>query len=512
MSAAVDPRPLWPLLDAIRGPDANLVSEPPRARQPSWSGVAHDSRRVAPGDVFVAISGARHEGLTHAREALAAGAVALVAEEDPGLDAPLIRVRSARRALGRAARFWAGAPSRALRVIAVTGTNGKSTVAWMVRDLLRHMGLRVGLLGTLLYDTGKRRRAAPLTTPDALELQSLLAEMVEAGCDAAVLEASSHGLDLHRLEGCDVHVGVYTNLSRDHLDYHGSMERYREVKLRLIDQVRHSTGPWDRAVVYDRGVAAWRTIPERADRLPLVVYDSSAGECCEGAYSVCARGADLRGSTFALHGPDLPAAGLEGRLPLPGRHNLANALAALSACVACGLDPAALVAGLAEFGGVPGRLEPVAGGAGTPRVLVDYAHTPDAVARVLRELRPLVPGRLIAVFGCGGDRDRGKRPEMGRAATTIADLAILTNDNPRSEDPRRIADDVLAGVEGSCELILDRREAIARAIDAASREDVVVLLGKGHEDYQIVGSERRAFDDRQVAAALLEARAGESQS
>ena len=228
-----------------------------------------------------------------------------------------------------------------------------------------------------------------------------------------------------------------------------------------------------------------------------------------GAFSTRVDSSDLKGTTFTVYGPGMGPRGVRGRIALPGRHNLANALAAIATCAACDVDPSRAVEALADFEGVPGRLEPVAAGAGAPSLFVDYAHTPDAVERVLTELRPLVAGRLIALFGCGGDRDRGKRPAMGNAVTRIADVAILTNDNPRDEDPRRIAQDATLGVSGPCEVILDRGDAIARAIALARTDDAVVLLGKGHEDYQILGRERRDFDDRRVAGALLRSKWGD---
>lgn len=503
MRGAERRRPLAELERAIDGPDDNLIEAPAISGRETYSGLTHDSREVAPGDVFVAIPGARHDGLDHVAEALAAGACAVIAQADPGIDPPLYKVRDARLALGRAARLFHGAPSGAMRVLGITGTNGKTTVAWMLRHLLRRLGLPAGMLGTVEYDTGAGPRSARLTTPDALELQTLLAEMRKRGLEAAIVEASSQGLELRRFEGCDVHVGVFTNLTRDHLDHHGTMEAYREAKLMLVDRVRSSSGPWKRAIVYDAADPAWETIPARAKGIELLRFDSTAEGAIEGAFSTRVESVDLGGTTFWLFGPGIVRTGVRAFLRLPGRHNLANGLAAVASCASCGIDPALAVEALADFAGVPGRLEPVAAGAGAPSLFVDYAHTPDAVERVLTELRPLVAGRLIALFGCGGDRDRGKRPVMGRAVTRIADVAILTNDNPRGEDPGHIVEDVRAGLSGPCEIILDRADAIERAIALAGSEDAVVLLGKGHEDYQILGRERRDFDDRRVAETFL---------
>lgn len=487
------------LLQALAG---EVVGAPVLTRDRRWSGLAHDSRCVRPGDLFVAVPGGQHDGHDHIAAALAAGAVGVVAERPVEINVPLVRVSNARRALGRAARLRYGAPSAALRSFAVTGTNGKTTVAWILRHLLRSLGQPTAMFGTVEYDTGAKLHRARLTTPDALQLQKLLNEAREHGCQNVVFEASSHGIALDRLEACDVHVAIYTNLTRDHLDYHHDLDEYRETKLQLIEIVRAAQGDWPKGIAYNAADPAWQTIPERGAAMGLVPFrlglPSDTSE-----WSAEPLRESLEGTEFLLRGPVLPDGGLTGRTALPGRINLENCLAALAGAVAARIDIGEALASLETLSPPPGRLELVPGGPLAATVLVDFAHTPDAVRCVLEDLRPLTPGRLIAVFGCGGDRDRGKRPLMGKAATDVADLAVLTSDNPRSENPQRIVEDVLEGVRGNCEVILDRRQAIARAIESADPADVVVVLGKGHEDTQIVGDERRHFDDRQVAGEIL---------
>ena len=501
------------LLAAIAGNDDNLLSASGLSATSLCTGVAHDSRRVVAGDLFVAIVGAVADGHNHIDAAANAGAVAVVAERDVAAGRlPVIRVRSTRRALGRIARLRWKAPSAAMRVIAITGTNGKSSVAWGVSHVLRTLGTKTGLLSTVRYDTGRDSIAAPLTTPDALMLQELLARMHDAGCRAVLLEASSHGLELDRLEGCDLHLGVFTNLSRDHLDYHGEMESYRRAKLRLIDLVRRADAGGERRIVFNADDPAWSELPHLAADLSPFAYSVDPQSAAVGSVDLYVEAMDLQlnGTRYRVYGRGLPIDGIEGRTPLVGRINLENTCAVLATCAALGVAPQDAARALTTVSPVPGRMECVVvadAALSRPAIMVDYAHTPDAIARVLADLRPLTIGRLIVVFGCGGDRDRGKRPLMGRAATAESDLAILTNDNPRTEDPRRIFADVLAGTGSRrCEVIPDRRAAIRRAIDEAGYGDLVVILGKGHETVQIVGEDRLPFDDRQVVKELVRER------
>jgi UDP-N-acetylmuramoyl-L-alanyl-D-glutamate--2,6-diaminopimelate ligase len=470
------------------------------------TGVSHDSRAVAPGDLFVAIRGAKSDGLAHVGEALSRGAVA-VAAEGPAPAAipsavPWVRVRNARRALALTAARLAGDPAEKLVLAAVTGTNGKTTTTTLLSALLAKRFGRAGFVGTVGYSTGKRAVEAARTTPDAVVLQSLLAEMVAESVPAAALEASSHALALDRLAGCRFDSAVFTNLTRDHLDFHRDMEDYFEAKARLFSMRKEGAAavvnvddPWGARLA--------------ADTAPPVVRTSSRGaaEADVRAESVVC---DLEGTRF-----ELVAAGR--RFPISsrllGRFNADNLLSAAAAGLALGLTDAQVQAGCAAVDRVPGRLEPVE--AGQPyRVLVDYAHTPDAIERLLAAVRELTDKKIILVFGAGGDRDRGKRFPMGEIAGRMADIPIATSDNPRSEDPGAILADVGRGLDASGATkalkVVDRREAIRAAIDLANPGTVVVLAGKGHETTQVIGDRELPFDDRAVARELvLERKAGE---
>lgn len=487
------------LVDRMDGGDGNVLSRP--GAWPDVGGVCADSRRVKPGDVFVAVTGLRDDGKKWIDDACAAGAQALVCEGEYSESLlPVVRVRDARRALGRAASFVHGDPSEHLRVFAVTGTNGKTTVAWILRHLLSKGGIRAGFLGTVGYDVGGGLEPAALTTPDAPSLQRYLARMRDCDLDAAVMEASSHALDLHRLEGTRVEIGIFTNLTRDHLDYHGSMEAYRDAKLALGQITR-------RAVVFDAGDAAWDSLVELAPEIEICRYQVGEGCVQSPAVQVRVIREDLGGTQVELHFPNGEV--VQGHVPLPGIFNVSNAAAAASAAWIAGISAEIIGEVLGSVPAIPGRLERVEPcSAGLPMVFVDFAHTPDAVERVTSEVRRLTSGGLTVVFGCGGDRDRGKRPLMARAATDHADRAIFTNDNPRNEDPQQITDDALAGLSRRCEVELDRARAIEKAIGGAGDGDVVLILGKGHEEGQIVGNEKRPFLDRRVVAEILAQRAG----
>ena len=464
--------------------------------------LASDSRRVRPGDLFFALAGPRREGRAHVREALAAGAVAAVVDrEAEPAEGPLIRVAEPRRALAEAADRFHGSPSRRLRLVGLTGTNGKTTTSWMLESVFRAAGLEPGLIGTTGIRFGGVTRPNPYTTPEPADLQALLREMADAGVRAVALEVSSHALVQRRAYGLAFDVVAFSNLTRDHLDYHGTMESYLDAKLMLFDG-RNGLPPGKAATAVvnadDPAAGAVLEAARRGGLRPLRYGAAAAAEV-----RIVRAEAVPGGLAVALEAGTT----LELRLPLFGRYNAWNAAAAFAAARALDIAPAAALAGLAAVRGVPGRLEPVE--AGQPfGVVVDYAHTPDALERALGALREHAAGRLLAVFGCGGDRDRGKRPEMGRVARAGADEVWVTSDNPRSEAPAGIAAEILAGAGGAggpVHLELDRRAAIAAALTAARPGDTVLIAGKGHETAQVVGDRVLPFDDREVARELLRA-------
>lgn len=461
--------------------------------------VVHDSRRTVPGALFCAVPGEHSDGHDHAPAAVEAGAAALLVERWLEPSVPQLRVPSVRRAMGRAAAVVHGHPSRELTVVGVTGTNGKTTVAHLVEAAAGAAGRGTGLIGTV----GTRIHGAPQpgarTTPEGTDLQRLLRRMRDRGVEVVAMEVSSHGLALHRVDGTRFAAAVFTNLTRDHLDFHGTMAAYEAAKARLF------TPELSRRAVVCVDDAPGRRLAEDA-AVPTTTYGTAAA----AEHRLRDLEADVDGGRCRLVGPD-GEVGLNTRLP--GAFNLLNAAAALLASRAVGLDPQAARLGIAACEGVPGRLERVDAGRG-PAVFVDYAHTPEALARVLETARGLCPGgRTVVVVGCGGDRDRGKRPRMGAVAAGGADLAVLTSDNPRSEEPARILAAVAAGareVAGGAEVVeeLDRREAIATALRRAGPGDVVVIAGKGHETGQELAEGTVPFDDREVARELLAARRG----
>lgn len=434
--------------------------------------IVADSRSCVPGDAFVAMRGTHVDGHAFVGQAYERGASAAVVERatafPPGR--AQVVVRDARRAGSRiAARFY-GEPSQALRVVGITGTNGKTTTAYLVRTMLADAGIACAVIGTLGVEFAGTAEPLANTTPPAIELQGILAGLRARGAGAVSMEVSSHALALERVDDVAFEVGVLTNVTRDHLDFHGTQEAYVAAKRRLFDLARIAVLNVDDP----QGAAFAREL--RAAGRPVITYALDAG-------------ADLR--------PEL----LEP-LALPGSFNVANGLAALGVARALGLDERRAAAALATLRAVPGRMERFSGGG--IDVIVDYAHTPDALANVLRALRGSTRGRLVAVFGCGGDRDAGKRPEMGAIAGALADEVVVTSDNPRGEDPLAIARAVAAPIAAT--IVLDRRAAIRGAIEAAAPGDVVVVAGKGHEAYQIVGTEKLPFDDRDEVRAALAVR------
>ncbi|HXZ24915.1 MAG TPA: UDP-N-acetylmuramoyl-L-alanyl-D-glutamate--2,6-diaminopimelate ligase [Nitrospiria bacterium] len=475
--------------------------------------VADDSAAVEPGALFVAVKGLRHDGHEYVEEAFRRGAVGAVIEQSrllAGLPtAPcLICVSDSRMALRRIAVAFYGEPAGRLRMVGVTGTNGKTTTAYLIQSILSAAGLPAGLIGTIGYRIGERQLTASHTTPGLLALQQLLAGMVREGLRAAVMEVSSHALAQGRVEGCEFDAAVFTNLTQDHLDFHGTMENYFAAKRTLFEGLADGrygkSGAW--AVINRDDPWGRKLLDAHPDR--TLTYglepgaDVTAAELVVDWSGIRATIRSARG-TFPIDSP------------LVGRYNVPNLLAAVGAGLAMGCDPEAIQAGIRQMRQVPGRFEKVEEPGQPFRVIVDYAHTDDALRRLLLAVRELQRGRVIVVFGCGGDRDRGKRPKMGRAAAELADLAVLTSDNPRSEEPRSILGQIEAGVKDTepparrlrdYRIVEDRRAAIGWAIGAAEPGDAVVIAGKGHEDYQIIGTARLPFDDRAVAREALRAR------
>jgi UDP-N-acetylmuramoyl-L-alanyl-D-glutamate--2,6-diaminopimelate ligase len=453
--------------------------------------LAYDTRRVKPGALFFCVPGERVDGHELAGEAIERGAVGLVVERLLEVDVPQLFVPDVRAAMATSADAFFEEPTKELDVAAVTGTNGKTTTTFLLRSILEAAGRRPGLVGTVEWIVGGEHRTAPFTTPEAIDLQRLFREMLDAGDRSAALEASSHGAALNRLDRVRFDVLVFTNLSQDHLDLHGTMEEYFQAKRRLFVGAQ----PPPAAVnVGDR----WgrRLAEELADvhRAPLLTF--GLGDDAE----VRPERLELtsQGSTFRAEGIDLET-------PLLGTFNVENVLGAVAGAVLLDLSADAIAAGVAAVSGVPGRFEPV--DEGQPfAILVDFAHTPDSLETALRAARGLAERKVIAVFGAGGDRDRAKRPLMGRVAVAESDFAIVTSDNPRSEDPLAIIEDILQGAGGDVEIDPDRRTAIYRAVALAEPGDVVVIAGKGHEKGQEIGGVVHPFDDQAVAREAVAAR------
>ncbi|HWX87695.1 MAG TPA: UDP-N-acetylmuramoyl-L-alanyl-D-glutamate--2,6-diaminopimelate ligase [Solirubrobacteraceae bacterium] len=467
------------------------------------TGLAYDSRTVEAGTLFFCIPGYERDGHDFAAAAIAAGAVALVVERELGLEVPEIVVRSTRAAMGPlAARFY-GDPTSELHVVGVTGTNGKTTTAHLVRALLQAAGERCGLLGTVGSQIGGSHRPATRTTPEAIDLQSDLRAMLDSGERYCAMEVSSHAVALGRTDGVGFAAALFTNLTQDHLDFHPTMEDYFQAKRRLF--LPTDTAERPRIAVVNVDDPYGRRLAAELEHALTFAIDSDADYRARGVR------VDLAGSHFELHFPQ----GVRTlTLPLPGRFNVANALAALAVTHALGFELDTLVSALERGVRVPGRLEPVDEGQGFA-VLVDYAHTPDSLQNVLRTAHEVGHGRVICVFGAGGDRDRGKRPLMGEVGARLADVLLVTSDNPRSEDPEAIIAEIMDGVSsaprppGARPVVseVDRRAAIERAVALAQSGDVLVIAGKGHEQGQeLAGGLKVPFDDVAVAREALGAR------
>jgi UDP-N-acetylmuramoyl-L-alanyl-D-glutamate--2,6-diaminopimelate ligase len=471
------------IVDALKRED--LIVEAP-GDVPMLTGVTDDTRQLKQGNLYVAVRGTQSDGHRFVADAVAGGAAAIIVEARQGIGVPEIIVTDSRRAASTAAQTWFDRPADRLTLVAVTGTNGKTTTTALARHLLNE-GEDIGSIGTLGAFDGHGNpipsTAGTLTTPGPIDLQSTLAAMAGRGVTGVVMEASSHSLDQRRLDDLTFAAAIFTNLTQDHLDYHRTMEDYLAAKLRLSGLL--GLNGYEIVNLDD---PAWTAMPARSSR--RLTFGTAAGADVR-AHEIQL---DNAGSVFQLVTTWGQAA---VRLPLLGDYNVANALGAAAAALALGRPFGEVVQRLRTSPQVPGRMELITE---SPCVVLrDYAHTPDALERALVALRPLTPGRLIVVFGCGGDRDRGKRPLMGRIATELADLPVVTSDNPRTEDPDQIIDEIETGMGGKKHFrFTDRREAIGAALNAGRPGDTVLLAGKGHETYQVVGREKLPFDEREI--------------
>jgi UDP-N-acetylmuramoyl-L-alanyl-D-glutamate--2,6-diaminopimelate ligase len=513
------------LLRVLAPIDANASSGPGSGQPvqaPGFAGqaadrevtaVTYDSRQAGPGAVFVALRGAHADGATFVRDAIRRGAIAVVSDAaaPDGVGLPWLRVADARLALAALASELSGHPSRELTLVGITGTNGKTTTSYLLASIFEAAGVRCGRIGTVGYRIADREIDAPRTTPEAPDLQRMLREMVTVGCGACVMEVSSHALALRRADHLQFAAAIFTNLTRDHLDFHRNMEEYFDAKRRLFE------------LLPDTAVAITNLDDRRGaeiaakTRRPVTYAIDAAADVRPGPLSFSLDGLSFEART--------PRGTLRLRSPLVGRPNAYNILAAVAAAMALDVAFSAIENGIEQLAQVPGRFQVVSASTDDVRVVVDYAHTDDALKNLLETARPLAPGRLITVFGCGGDRDRPKRPLMGAVAARLSDLVVVTSDNPRSEDPEQIIDEIKRGIvvpadRGAARgaagprstpylAISDRRAAIERAVRDARAGDLVLIAGKGHEKYQVIGERVLPFDDVEVArAALARRRAG----
>ncbi len=469
------------------------------------TGIQLDSRQVLPGDLFIALRGTKVDAHRFVKQAVASGAAAVMVEESVDLpEVPVIQVPDTRRAMAVVAANFYGCPTKELKLIGVTGTNGKTTTTYLIEQLLQYKGASAGVIGTIQTKIKGKTIPAKNTTPEAVELQKTFRMMQDEGCEYSVIEVSSHALDMGRTRGCQFHIGVFTNLTQDHLDYHGTMEKYREAKSLLFSQLGNA---------YDGEL----------QNNPFAIFnadDKASGYFMKRtAAQVLTYGidqpADVRAENikFSSSGTSFMLKTFWGKVPvktrLVGKFNVYNVLAAVSVALVEGMDLHQIRSGLAELKGVAGRFEPVEMGQSF-NVLVDYAHTPDSLENVLKTIREFAKRRVICLVGCGGDRDRSKRPIMADIAVKYSDHAIFTSDNPRTEDPMEILEDMLTGV-ASCRqerytVICNRRQAIHEAVKKAEPEDVILIAGKGHETYQEINGVRHHFDDREAARDAIASR------
>ena len=454
-----------------------------------------DSRQVTPGSCYIAVKGTQFDGHSAIPQAIANGAIAIVAEtpcpkQHEGIY--WVQVEDTHTARGLLMSAWHNFPGRQLIMLGITGTNGKTTISYLLHHILRNTWQRAGLIGTIMYDDGARRSTSHNTTPGSVELQRMLADMVRNGCRAVAMEVSSHALDQRRTVGVDFRVGIFTNLTQDHLDYHGDMESYYQAKKKLFTGMAES-GDHKAVAVINVDDPYGRRLAEEMRPLMKV---RTFGEAADADYRITPHNITLKGSQYELkyHNKTYLV-----RTPLIGMFNISNSLAALVGAAAAGVNLRDAICSLARAPQVPGRMELVSS-SGNVQCFVDYAHTPDALENVCRTMKELCRrGRLIVVFGCGGDRDRTKRPLMGAAAARYGDICIVTSDNPRSEDPVAIIDEIMPGIPAEKQRrITHRAEAIRTALEMATPGDVVLIAGKGHEDYQIIGEKTIHFSDAEV--------------
>ncbi|MBN1611750.1 MAG: UDP-N-acetylmuramoyl-L-alanyl-D-glutamate--2,6-diaminopimelate ligase [Polyangiaceae bacterium] len=492
---------LGELVEALAPVRAKLGGEAARRAEARAADVQHDSRKVRPGDVFAALPGAHTHGLEHVEQALASGAAAILVESGASSalgTTPRIEVGDIRLALALAAEAVNGRPSRSVKVAAITGTNGKTTTVWLLEHALWAIGQRAGRVGTIGYAFGDCAEDCPLTTPEADDISRFAHRVVDGGGTHLLMEASSHALAQRRIDGLELAAAAFTNLTQDHLDYHGTMAAYAAAKRRLFAELSPRAAAINVEDPFGQELAA-----AASSSRVLRVGKTSAAD----VYPLSAR----MTSSGIEATVELPSGAVELVSPLVGDHNLDNLLMTLAMVEALDLDVSAAAGALRGTPAVPGRLERCDAASDDITVLVDYAHTPDALRRVLDAVRGLTQGELVCVFGCGGDRDPGKRPKMGEAVAAAADRAILTTDNPRTEAPEDIARAVEPGLARHpirYEVVLDRTTAIERAVVEARPGDVVLVAGKGHEPYQIIGTRKFPYDDRIVARRALEVRRG----
>lgn len=455
------------------------------------TGVSYDSRQTQPGDLFVAVRGFETDGHRYIPKAMERGAAAVLCETPPTDGTPYVQTDDCRLGLALASRDFFGNPAAEMKLIGITGTSGKTTSSYILKHLLEaKLDAKVGLIGTNGNWIGDEMLHTEHTTPESYELHRLFRRMADAGCTHVVMEVSSHSLTLERVAGITFDVGIFANLSQDHLDFHKDMEDYAAAKRKLFSQCREG----------------WLNADD-----PWTPFMLQGAKCPCRLYAVQRNDVDLAARDVRLAANGVRFAALFGgelaltRLGIPGMFSVYNALGVMAAGLSLGIPLADCADAMASAKGVKGRMELVPSD-GDYTILIDYAHKPDALEKVLKTLRPVTRGRLIALFGCGGDRDHGKRPIMGRIAAELADLCVVTSDNPRTEDPQTIIDDILAGMKNirtSVQVIPDREKAIAWVLDKACPGDVILLAGKGHEDYQIVGKEKRHMDEREIVAAVL---------
>jgi UDP-N-acetylmuramoyl-L-alanyl-D-glutamate--2,6-diaminopimelate ligase len=449
------------------------------------TGIAYDSRNVSEGNVFVCIKGFETDGHKFAQAAVKNGAAVIVAEDEIDVDVPVWYVKNSRRTIAELACRYYGNPSEKFKLVGVTGTNGKTTITYLVKSILEEAGLHVGVIGTnqnIIGDKVLVTQSTTPTTPNALELQQLFHEMVESGAECVVMEVSSHALELDRVHGCHFDVGIFTNLTQDHLDFHKTMENYLNAKAKLFDISEKGVVNFD-----DEG---GKKIVANAGCKILTVGLGEDSDLYAKDIDITARGVDFeivyKGEAYPMH------------IAIPGKFSVYNAICAAGAAVQLGIDIKTIQKGLANAAGVVGRVEVVPTNTDYT-VIIDYAHTPDGLENIINAVREFAKGRVITLFGCGGDRDNTKRPIMGEIAGRLSDYSIITSDNPRTENPDDIVrqiEDGMKKTDGKYKLIVDRREAIAYALDFAEKDDVIILAGKGQETYQIIGKEKHDFDER----------------